>query len=142
MPQRILIMGLPGSGKTTLAVALMNKLSARWFNADSVRKLRNDWDFSHEGRIRQATRMRELCDISSHAFTIADFVAPLQEMRDIFDADITIWVDTITESRYADTNQMFVAPTQYDFRVTEQDAEKWSDVILAYIILKGAICSL
>lgn len=138
MPRRILIMGLPGSGKTTLAVALADKLLANWFNADSMRNLHNDWDFSYEGRIRQANRMRTACDISSSAFTIADFVAPLQEMRDIFEADITIWVDTITESRYADTDRVFFAPTQYDFRVTEQDAEKWADVILAYIILKGS----
>ena len=107
MTQRILIMGLPGSGKTTLATALKTKLNATHYNADAVRAQCNDWDFSHEGRIRQSKRMRELADSSTTQFTIADFVAPLVEMRNNFKADWTIWVDTIREGRYADTNAMF-----------------------------------
>lgn len=134
MTQRILIMGLPGAGKTTLAQALQKKLNAKWFNADDVRKQYNDWDFSHEGRMRQGRRMRELADKSLADFVIVDFVAPLQEMRDIFAADFTIWVDTIREGRFEDTNQIFVPPEKYNFRVTEQDSKKWAKIIALTIL--------
>lgn len=134
MTQRILIMGLPGSGKTTLARALQTKLNAAWFNADDVRQQYNDWDFSHEGRIRQSKRMRELCDLSTSYYNIADFVAPLPEMRHNFKADWTIWVDTIREGRYEDTNRAFVEPELYDFRITEQAAEKWAEFVADHIL--------
>jgi hypothetical protein len=127
-------MGLPGSGKSTLAAALALKLSARWFNADEVRAQYNDWDFSLAGRIRQSNRMRSLCDLCSNIYTIADFVCPLPEMRDNFSADWTIWVDTITSGRFEDTNKAFIPPTVYDFRVTEQDADKWADIISLHIL--------
>ena len=132
--KRILIMGLPGSGKTTLAKALQAKLNAGWFNADAVRKQFNDWDFSEEGRIRQSRRMRELCDLNHAVYSIADFVCPLKEMRVIFAADFTIWVDTIEKGRFADTNAVFDPPESYDIRVTEQDAEHWAEVIAQYIL--------
>jgi len=132
--QRILIMGLPGSGKTTLAKALTEKINAAHFNADEVRNKFNDWDFSPEGRIRQSRRMRELADSSNSKFNIADFVAPLDEMRNNYGADWTIWVDTIREGRYADTNAMFQEPEKYDFRVTEQDADKWAEAIANNIL--------
>jgi adenylylsulfate kinase len=122
-------MGLPGSGKTTLAQALQKKLDAVWFNADDIRKRFDDWDFSHDGRMRQSRRMRDLADESLADFVIADFVAPLPEMRDIFSADFTIWVDTIPEGRFVDTNKIFVPPTKYDFHVTEQDSKKWAKII-------------
>jgi Adenylylsulphate kinase len=137
MTQRILIMGLPGSGKTTLAEALQKKLgNCAWFNADKVREQFNDWDFSHEGRIRQSKRMRELADNCPNEpdYAIADFVAPLVEMRNNYKADWTIWVDTILEGRYADTNKAFIEPEVYDFRITEQDAEKWADFIADHIL--------
>ena len=134
MTQRILIMGLPGSGKTTLAQALQENLDADWYNADEVRKQFNDWDFSPEGRIRQSCRMRELADESIADFVIADFVCPLPEMRDIFNADWTIWVDTIKEGRFEDTNRAFIAPEKYDFRVTEQNSQHWAKIIVAEII--------
>jgi adenylate kinase family enzyme len=134
MSQRILIMGLPGAGKTTLAKALQGRINAAWFNADDVRKQFNDWDFSHEGRIRQSHRMRDLADASHADFVIADFVAPLVEMRNNYKADWTIWVDTIREGRYADTNAMFQEPEVYDFRITEQDAEKWADFIAEHLV--------
>jgi adenylylsulfate kinase len=134
MTHRILIMGLPGAGKTTLATALTAKLNATHYNADAVRAQFNDWDFSHEGRIRQSKRMRELADSSTTQFAIADFVAPLVEMRNNYKADWIVWVDTIREGRYADTNAMFQEPEVYDFRITEQDAEKWADFIADHII--------
>jgi len=134
MTQRILIMGLPGAGKTTLATALASKIDAVRFNADDVRRRFDDWDFSYEGRIRQSKRMRDLADDSNDKFVICDFVAPLVEMRNNYKADWTIWVDTIREGRYADTNAMFEEPEYYDFRITEQDAEKWADFIADHIL--------
>jgi DNA polymerase III delta prime subunit len=154
MKQRILIMGLPGSGKTYLAQALKKYLETHatradfgemmpingfnaqvtWFNADDVRRKYNDWDFSKEGRIRQSLRMLEFALASNTEYVICDFVAPLVEMRNNFKADWTIWVDTIREGRYADTNAAFVEPEVYDFRVTEQDCEKWAEFIGTHII--------
>ena len=139
MTKRILIMGLPGSGKTTLAENLKVELlaadkSVSWFNADDVRKQYNDWDFSQAGRVRQAGRMKILTGLSLSEFAICDFVAPLPEQRDLFDAAWTIWVDTISEGRFADTNQIFVPPEKYDFRVTEQDSQRWAKLITSQII--------
>lgn len=139
-PQRILIMGLPGSGKTYLAQHILGHLQdakkkVQWLNADDVRKKYNDWDFSHEGRIRQSLRMRELADTMTNAdYVICDFVAPLVEMRNNFKADWTIWVDTIDKGRFEDTNKVFVAPDVYDFRITEQNAEKWSEFVSVHIL--------
>lgn len=127
---RILIMGLPGAGKTTLAAALTAELNADWFNADAIRTLYNDWDFSLEGRIRQSRRMRSLCELSSAKYTIADFVAPLPAMRDAFAPDYTIWVNTISESRFENTNNIFVPPDTCDFVVDTQDAEFWCKLII------------
>ena len=139
MTKRILIMGLPGSGKTTLAESLKVELlaadkSVSWFNADDVRKQYNDWDFSHEGRVRQAGRMKILTGLSLAEFAICDFVAPLPEQRDLFDAAWTVWVDTISEGRFEDTNQIFVPPEKYNFRVTEQDSKRWAKLISAEIV--------
>jgi adenylylsulfate kinase-like enzyme len=155
MSQRILIMGLPGSGKTTLAGALKKYLEengeisyaralnehigdfeckVNWFNADDIRRKYNDWDFSNDGRIRQSLRMFQFSMEAGGDYVICDFVAPLVEMRNNFKADWTIWVDTIREGRYADTNAAFVEPEQYDFRITEQDCEKWAEFIGEHII--------
>jgi len=119
--KRILIMGLPGAGKTTLARALADKINAMWFNADDVRKQYNDWDFSHEGRIRQSHRMRSLADDSDAKFVICDFVAPLEEMREIFSADFTIWMDTVRQSKFEDTNQMFAHPSYWDLKIVNYE---------------------
>jgi adenylylsulfate kinase len=132
-------MGLPGSGKTTLAHSLKAELitadkSVIWFNADDIRKQYNDWDFSNEGRLRQAGRMKILTGLSLAEFAICDFVAPLPEQRELFDATWTVWVDTISAGRFADTNKLFVPPEKYNFRITEQDSERWAKLISAEII--------
>jgi hypothetical protein len=160
MTQRILIMGLPGSGKTYFAERLkkyledfsnINHMTAeamagceappgewrakvKWFNADEIRKQYNDWDFSKEGRIRQSIRMFEFAVKSASDFAICDFVAPLPEMRHNFKADWTIWIDTIDQGRFEDTNKMFIPPDVYDFRITEQNAEKWVPFVGEHIL--------
>jgi len=132
-------MGLPGSGKTTLANSMKTELiladkSVKWLNADEIRKQYNDWDFGQEGRLRQAGRMKILAGLSLAEFVICDFIAPLKEQRELFDADWTIWVDTIPEGRFEDTNKIFTPPETYDFRVTEQDSERWAKIIVSQII--------
>tara|TARA_B100001250_G_scaffold126467_1_gene107599 strand:+ start:999 stop:1406 length:408 start_codon:yes stop_codon:yes gene_type:complete len=131
----ILVMGLPGAGKTTLANELAPLLNAKRLNADEVRKSANDWDFSEEGRKRQAKRMAELAIKMKQEgnYIIADFICPTPEARSLFPADIIIWVDTIKEGRFDDTNQMFVKPEKYDFHVTSQDAKYWSSKIIKEI---------
>lgn len=140
MTRKVLIMGLPGAGKTTLAAELIKLLEARgksvtWFNADEVRKQHDDWDFTPEGRLRQAQRMRDLADAARTDYVLVDFVAPLPEMRDIFSADVTIWMANIRTSRYADTNQSFIPPEKYDIQVTFQDALFWARKIDRYLLL-------
>lgn len=157
---RILIMGLPGAGKTYFAERLKKYLednssadtmplhrmayyeakpavyrsTVDWLNADVIRKRYNDWDFSREGRIRQSLRMFEFAVKCTGDYVICDFVAPLPEMRDNFKADWTIWMDTIDEGRYEDTNKAFVPPNIYDFRITEKNAEKWVEFVGDHIL--------
>ncbi len=128
-------MGLPGSGKTTLANELGPMLNAKRLNADEVRKAANDWDFSEEGRKRQAKRMWDsaLKLKENDSYVIADFICPTPEARILFPADFIIWVDTIKEGRFDDTNKMFVKPEKYDFHVTTQDAKNWAPKILKEI---------
>ena len=128
-------MGLPGAGKTTLANELAPLLKAKRVNADEIRKAADDWDFSEEGRIRQSKRMAEnAIKIKNEGnYVIADFICPTPEARNLFPADIIIWVDTIKEGRFDDTNQMFVKPEKYDFHVTSQDAKYWASKIIKEI---------
>ena len=125
-------MGLPGAGKTTLANELAPKINAKRLNADEVRKSANDWDFSAEGRKRQAKRMADLAfKLKNESnYVVADFICPTPEARKLFPADYIVWVDTIKEGRFEDTNQMFVRPEKFDFHVTSQDAKLWVPKIL------------
>ena len=125
-------MGLPGSGKTTLANELAPMLNAKRLNADEVRKEANDWDFSNEGRQRQAKRMAEFAvNLKKEGnYVVADFICPTPEARNLFPADYIIWVDTIKAGRFEDTNQMFIKPNNFNFRVTTKDAINWVPKIL------------
>jgi adenylylsulfate kinase len=131
----ILVMGLPGAGKTTLANELAKLIKVKRLNADEIRKAADDWDFSEEGRIRQSKRMAEnAIKLKNEGnYVIADFICPTPEARNLFPADIIIWVDTIKEGRFDDTNQMFVKPEKYDFHVTSQDAKHWASKIIKEI---------
>ena len=128
-------MGLPGSGKTTLANELGPMLNSKRLNADEVRKEANDWDFSEEGRKRQAKRMADLALKlkKDGSYVVADFICPTPEARKLFPADFIIWIDTIKKGRFDDTNKMFVKPEKYDFHVTSQDAKNWALKILKEI---------
>lgn len=136
-------MGLPGSGKTTLAEKLFEELCkngpAEWVNADDLRSECNDWDFSDDGRKRQAHRMSMIASAGcAKKFTmVCDFVCPTRDLRDIFDADFTIWMDTITESQYADTNKIFEKPSEdeYDIKIDEFASDKWAPVIADLILV-------
>ena len=124
-------MGLPGAGKTTLANELEKLIESKRLNADEIRRAANDWDFSEEGRIRQSKRMSEVAlKLKNEGNNvIADFICPTPEARKLFPANYIVWVDTIKEGRFEDTNQMFVKPEKYNFHVTTQDAKLWAPKI-------------
>ena len=131
-------MGLPGAGKTSLAKLLVPMFNAVWLNADEVRKEANDWDFSEMGRSIQTNRMKRLADeaIQNNRNVIADFVCPTEHTREDFNADYIIWMDTIKESRFEDTNKMFEQPKNFDFKVTHKDAMMWAYLIKQDILEK------
>ena len=133
--KKILIMGLPGAGKTTLASELVPLLNAKWLNNDEVRRAANDWDFSKEARTRQAKRMADLAEKYKQEgrYVVCDFVCPTPKTRELFNADFTVWVDTIKKGRFDDTNAMFVKPKKFDFHVTSQNAKVWAPQIVEKI---------
>ena len=125
---KVLIMGLPGSGKTTLASFLaenLNKLGVKsyWLNADEIRAKFNDWDFSIEGRQRQALRMKCLSEMKGQYYdvVICDFVCPLVKTRLEFNADYIVYMNTIESSQYDDTNKLFEPPTKYNYQALTKD---------------------
>ena len=126
-------MGLPGSGKTTLANELAKLIKSKRLNADEVRKAANDWDFSEKGRERQAKRMADLADKykkeGKYDYLVTDYICPTPKTRKMYSADYIVWLDTITKGRFDDTNKMFVKPEKYDCHVTTQDAKVWAPKI-------------
>ena len=128
-------MGLPGSGKTTIAKLISEKLNAVWINADEVRKQANDWEFSEEGRKRQALRMWTFAEeaLDAGKIVVADFICPTEETRKQFNADYTVWMDTIEKGRYEDTNQIFEKPVNPNFIIRYLDADMWAKVIVKEI---------
>ena len=131
---RILIMGLPGSGKTHLATRLQHHLNdCAWYNADSIRKMADDWDFSDAGRLRQAERMNTLATFEGMRgrTVICDFVCPTKETRKLFSHEIMIWMNTIEEGRFEDTNKMFEKPEDATYVVqgfqTDEEIKEFAD---------------
>jgi adenylylsulfate kinase len=135
MRRKILIMGLPGAGKTSLATALAPLLNAVVFNADAVRaNLSHDLGFSHEDRVEHARRMSWMCDRVAEAggVAIADFICPTNETRKAFGEAFIVWVDRIEAGRFEDTNRMFVAPDRFDLRVAVNGSpEYWAEKAFA-----------
>ena len=135
--KRVLIFGLPGAGKSTLAEKLVEVLgNADWHNADKIRETFNDWDFSPEGRERQSLRMRDYVrkSVAKGNYGVADFVCPTNELREKNVPEYVIWMDTIEEGRFEDTNNMFEAPSLIDYKVdkflTDEEIEDISKDIL------------
>ena len=131
--KKILIIGLPGSGKTTLARELKKRLNANWLNADKVRKKFNDWDFSRKGVLRQAKRMKSLAKKSKKNFVIADFICPYEKGRKIFKPDYLIWMNTIKRGRLSTFNKTFEKPKKFDFKINKKNAKFYSKIIIKKI---------
>lgn len=143
--KKILVMGLPGSGKTTLAKSIYKDLNAKWINADQIRKKYNDWDFSKEGRIRQAKRLNQISNkIKSRSNVVVDFVCPNKDSFKYFKSDFIIWMDTIKQSRKLkitkrkragakEFDSFFKKPKKFNLRITTKDYKKWRIVALDMI---------
>ena len=127
---KILVMGLSGSGKTFLSKLLQKELSCAWYNADNLREMANDWDFSEEGRRRQSFRMKALADFEKEngRKVICDFICPTKQARKIFNADYCIWMDTIKESNYEYTYRILEAPSKVNLRITKWNQYSPSEI--------------
>ena len=130
---KVLICGLSGSGKTTLAKEVIKHLPCVYLNADKVREISGDYDFSIKGRINQAQRMKALAATAKDALVIADFICPTEETRNIFNADLCIWMNTVKECRYPDTNQIFERPQKVGIEITTKDAATHSLMVIEKI---------
>ncbi|MGJ0506373.1 MAG: adenylyl-sulfate kinase [Methylocystis sp.] len=137
LSRKILVMGLPGAGKTTLARALAPKLGAVWFNADAVRQnINRDLGYGVDDRIEHARRMGWLCDqvLAAGHSALADFICPTPETRAAFGDAFVIWLDRISEGRFADTNRLFVPPERWDVRIGAEGApEVWAGRIARHL---------
>jgi adenylylsulfate kinase len=140
MQRKILIMGLPGAGKTTLARVVAARLNAVHFNADEVRAhVNKDLGFSESDRAEHASRMGWLCDqvVKTGGFAVSDFICPTPETRSAFvlgGSVLIVWVDRIDVSRFEDTNRIFVPPESYDIRVTRDGApDYWAERIVLHV---------
>lgn len=140
--RKILVMGLPGSGKTAFAKELVKRLNAVWFNADEVRQTVNeDLGFSEEDRQKQSERMSWMCDqvVKTGTYAVAEFICPTEKTREAFNPDYVIWVDRIKEGRYEDTNKLFEPPTgdkrwnDNDLVLKEGTIEEWADKAVAHL---------
>ena len=118
-----------------MAQMIAPRLNAVWLNADEIRKQADDWDFSRDGRMRQSLRMRSLAEtaVGANRTVVADFICPTEKTREHFVEDYVIWMDTIKESSFEDTNKMFEEPTEYNTRVTSKDAEMWAFLVVQEI---------
>ena len=134
---KILVFGLPGSGKSTLSNKLAQKLGATHLNADAIREQFQDWDFSEEGRKRQLERFISLSGAATTQYVIMDFVCPLRAFRQQLDPDITVFMDTIDEGRFEDTNKVFEKPEDsddVDFTITDLHSDHYAQVITNTLI--------
>ena len=126
---KVLIFGQSGAGKTTLCEGIEWIMGDRvvHINADQIRHEADDWDFSEQGRWRQFRRMLNKANAVSDSGKIAlvDFICPYKSAREQFDADLTIFMSTVVNSKYEDTNQIFEWPewTEYDFDIHEWDED-------------------
>jgi len=113
---KILIFGLPGAGKTTFAQKLCKDLDVAYFNADQIRKIFNDWDFSDYGRTHQALRMQRLTELTNKS-SIVDFICPFNEYRNYY--DLIIWINTIDKSKFENTNKIFQIPNKVSYEIKD-----------------------
>lgn len=135
MSKIILVYGLPGSGKSTLANKIFQKLeNSTLINGDLLRKKFNDWDFTLDGRLRQANRMKKIASESKKQWVILDFVCPLKTYRDIINPDIKVYMNTISEGRYDDTNIIFEKSiSKNDYSFNEFNSDHQCDLIVKNI---------
>ena len=116
MNNKLLVMGLNDSGKTTFAKKLAYAINCPHLNADEVRKQAKDWEFSDKGRIRQCLRMKKMAE-ALDGWVVCDFICPTEELRQLFEPALLIWMNTVKHSRYDDTNKMFEQPEWFHFQI-------------------------